>query len=47
VWQGAIKSAGEAKDRIKAYEAIGGDELILFMTAPSVEQVDRLAQAVL
>lgn len=47
VWQGAIKSAGEAKDRIKAYEAIGGDELILFMTAPSVQQVDRLAHAVL
>jgi alkanesulfonate monooxygenase SsuD/methylene tetrahydromethanopterin reductase-like flavin-dependent oxidoreductase (luciferase family) len=47
VWQGAIKTAGEAKERIKAYEAIGGDELILFMTAPGVEQADRLAEAVL
>ncbi|HEX9098758.1 MAG TPA: LLM class flavin-dependent oxidoreductase [Candidatus Dormibacteraeota bacterium] len=47
VWQGAIKTAGEAKERIKAYEAIGCDELVLFITAPAVEQVERLAEAVL
>jgi len=47
VWQGTIKSAAEAKDRIKAYAAVGCDELILFMTAPAVEQAERLAEAVL
>lgn len=45
VWQGAIKSAAEAKDRIKTYEQVGTDELIFFMTAPHLEQVDRLAAA--
>jgi alkanesulfonate monooxygenase SsuD/methylene tetrahydromethanopterin reductase-like flavin-dependent oxidoreductase (luciferase family) len=47
VWQSAIKTAGEAKERIKAYEAIGCDELVLFITAPAVEQAERLAEAVL
>ena len=47
VWQGTIKTADEAKPRVKAYEAIGCDELILFMTAPAVEQAERLAEAVL
>jgi alkanesulfonate monooxygenase SsuD/methylene tetrahydromethanopterin reductase-like flavin-dependent oxidoreductase (luciferase family) len=47
VWQGTIKSAGEAKARIEAYEAIGCDELVLFVTAPAVEQAERLAKAVL
>jgi alkanesulfonate monooxygenase SsuD/methylene tetrahydromethanopterin reductase-like flavin-dependent oxidoreductase (luciferase family) len=47
VWQGTIKSAGEAKERVKAYEAIGCDELVLFITAPAVEQAERLAKAVL
>jgi hypothetical protein len=47
VWQGTVKTADEAKARVKAYEAIGCDELILFMTAPAVEQAERLAEAVL
>jgi alkanesulfonate monooxygenase SsuD/methylene tetrahydromethanopterin reductase-like flavin-dependent oxidoreductase (luciferase family) len=47
VWKGAIKTAPEAKERVKAYEAIDCDELLLFMTAPSVVQADRLAAAVL
>jgi alkanesulfonate monooxygenase SsuD/methylene tetrahydromethanopterin reductase-like flavin-dependent oxidoreductase (luciferase family) len=47
VWQGTIKTAGEAKERVKAYETIGCDELVLFMTAPAVEQAERLAEAVL
>ena len=45
VWQGTIKSAEDVKDRIKAYEAVGADELIFFMAAPHLEQVDRLAGA--
>ena len=47
VWQGTIKSAAEAKERVDAYQKVGADELILFMTAPSVDQVERLAAAVL
>ena len=47
VWKGTIKSAEEAKARIKAYEAVGCDELLLFMTAPATAQADRLAQALL
>jgi alkanesulfonate monooxygenase SsuD/methylene tetrahydromethanopterin reductase-like flavin-dependent oxidoreductase (luciferase family) len=44
-WQGTVKSSSEAKDRIKAFEQVGTDELILFMAAPHLEQVDRLAAA--
>ena len=47
VWQGTIKTADEARSRVKAYEGIGCDELILFMSAPAVEQAERLAEAVL
>ena len=47
VWGGTIKSAAEAKERVKAFEEVGADELILFMSAPRLEQVDRLAEAVL
>ena len=47
VWPGTIKTAREAKDQLKAYEAIGCDELVLFITAPAVEQAERLAEAVL
>lgn len=47
VWQSAVKTAAEAKERVKAYEAVGCDELILFMSAPAVEQAERLAKAVL
>jgi alkanesulfonate monooxygenase SsuD/methylene tetrahydromethanopterin reductase-like flavin-dependent oxidoreductase (luciferase family) len=47
VWRGTFKSAAEAKERVKAYEEIGAEELILFMTAPHLDQADRLAEAVL
>jgi len=47
VWQGTIKTATEVKERVKAYEAIGCDELVLFITAAAVEQAERLAEAVL
>lgn len=47
VWQGTIKTAAEAKEQAKAYEAVGCDELILFMSAPHLEQAERLAEAVL
>jgi alkanesulfonate monooxygenase SsuD/methylene tetrahydromethanopterin reductase-like flavin-dependent oxidoreductase (luciferase family) len=46
-WQGAVKSAAEAKERVKAFEAAGCDELLLFMTTPSIVQAERLAEAVL
>jgi alkanesulfonate monooxygenase SsuD/methylene tetrahydromethanopterin reductase-like flavin-dependent oxidoreductase (luciferase family) len=47
VWKSAVKAAGETKDRIKAFEAVGCDEVLMFMTAPALTQVDRLAEAVL
>jgi alkanesulfonate monooxygenase SsuD/methylene tetrahydromethanopterin reductase-like flavin-dependent oxidoreductase (luciferase family) len=47
VWKGTIKTAEEARERVKAYEAVGCDELLLFMTAPAVVQAERLAEAVL
>lgn len=47
VWQGAVKTADDARERVRAYEAVGCDELVLFMTAPAVEQAERLAEAVL
>jgi hypothetical protein len=34
------------KDRIKAYEDIGMDELLLWPTVPELDQVDRLAEIV-
>ncbi len=47
VWQSAVKTASETKGRIKAFEAVGCDEVLVFMTAPALKQVDRLADAVL
>jgi len=47
VWAGAVKSADEARHRVQAFEQVGADELILFMAAPAIEQVERLASAVL
>ncbi|MGH7760752.1 MAG: LLM class flavin-dependent oxidoreductase [Candidatus Dormibacteraceae bacterium] len=46
VWKATVKTADEARERVKAYEAIGCDELLLFMTAPATAQADRLAEAV-
>ncbi len=42
-----MKTADEARELVKAYETVGCDELMLFMTAPAVAQADRLAEAVL
>ncbi len=47
VWRGTVKSAAEANDRVKAFEAVGCDEYLLFMAAPGMAQVERLAEAVL
>jgi alkanesulfonate monooxygenase SsuD/methylene tetrahydromethanopterin reductase-like flavin-dependent oxidoreductase (luciferase family) len=47
VWKDAVKTADEAKERLQAYETIGCDELVLFMTAPAAAQAERLAEAVL
>lgn len=46
IWARAVKTAADAKARIKMFEDAGCDEYILFMTAPSVEQAERLADAV-
>ena len=47
VWKGTVKSVEEARERVKAYEEGGCDELLLFMTAPATAQAERLAEAVL
>ncbi|MGH7762947.1 MAG: LLM class flavin-dependent oxidoreductase [Candidatus Dormibacteraceae bacterium] len=47
VWQGAVKTPAETKERIKAFESAGCDEVLMFMTAPLLTQVDRLAEAAL
>ena len=47
VWGGALKTADEAKQRVQAFKDVGCDEFIPFMAAPSVEQAERLAEAVL
>jgi alkanesulfonate monooxygenase SsuD/methylene tetrahydromethanopterin reductase-like flavin-dependent oxidoreductase (luciferase family) len=45
VWAGAAKNAAQVRERIQAYEAVGCDELVFFMTAPGVAQTERLAEA--
>ena len=47
IWARAIKTAAEAKQRVQAFREVGCDEYIPFMAAPSVEQAERLAEAVL
>lgn len=47
IWAAAIKTPAQAKERVQLFEAVGCDELIVFMTSPSLEQADRLAGAVL
>jgi alkanesulfonate monooxygenase SsuD/methylene tetrahydromethanopterin reductase-like flavin-dependent oxidoreductase (luciferase family) len=46
IWARAVRTAADAKARVKMFEDVGCDEYILFMTAPSVEQAERLAEAV-
>ena len=47
VWYGALKDAAAARERVAAFEAAGCDEVLLFAAAPRVDQVERLAEAVL
>jgi alkanesulfonate monooxygenase SsuD/methylene tetrahydromethanopterin reductase-like flavin-dependent oxidoreductase (luciferase family) len=44
---GAAKGEEEVKERVRAFEAVGCDELIMFPTSSDPGQVDRLAAAVL
>lgn len=46
VWQNAIKTPEQAKERVEAFEAVGCDEYVIFMTAPAVSQAERLAAAI-
>jgi len=46
VWARAVKSRDDARARVKMFEEVGCDEYIFFMSAPSVEQAERLAEAV-
>jgi len=47
VWANAVTTEAEAAKRVKAYAEAGCDELVMFMTAPSLKQAERLAGAVL
>jgi alkanesulfonate monooxygenase SsuD/methylene tetrahydromethanopterin reductase-like flavin-dependent oxidoreductase (luciferase family) len=45
-WAATIKTAEDANELVKAFAAVGCDELILFMAGPRLDQVDRLAEAI-
>ena len=47
VFGAAVKTPADAKARVQAFEAVGCDEFMFFMSAPAVEQAERLAEAVL
>ena len=47
VWYGALKDPAAARERLAAFEAVGCDEVVLFAAAPRLDQVERLAEAVL
>ena len=47
VWARAVKTAADAKARVRMFEEVGCDEYMFFMIAPSVEQAVRLAEAIL
>jgi hypothetical protein len=42
-----VKTAEETKERVKAFDEVGCDELVMFMSGPTLVQADRLAEAVL
>jgi alkanesulfonate monooxygenase SsuD/methylene tetrahydromethanopterin reductase-like flavin-dependent oxidoreductase (luciferase family) len=44
---GTAKGEDEVKERVRAFEEVGCDELIMFPASSDPEQVDRLAAAVL
>src|SRR5438094_387588 len=43
---GNLTSAGAIVDFIRGYEDAGCDELMLFPTAPALDQIDRLAEVI-
>jgi alkanesulfonate monooxygenase SsuD/methylene tetrahydromethanopterin reductase-like flavin-dependent oxidoreductase (luciferase family) len=45
--EGTAKGEDSVKERVRAFEAVGCDELIMFPASSNPEQVDRLAAAVL
>jgi alkanesulfonate monooxygenase SsuD/methylene tetrahydromethanopterin reductase-like flavin-dependent oxidoreductase (luciferase family) len=45
--EGAVRSPQTAKDTARAFADVGVTELMFFPTVPSVDEVDRLADAVL
>jgi alkanesulfonate monooxygenase SsuD/methylene tetrahydromethanopterin reductase-like flavin-dependent oxidoreductase (luciferase family) len=47
IWARAVKTPADAKARVQMFQDVGCDEYIFFMTAPSVEQAERLAEAIL
>jgi alkanesulfonate monooxygenase SsuD/methylene tetrahydromethanopterin reductase-like flavin-dependent oxidoreductase (luciferase family) len=47
VVEGTAKSEDAVKERVRAFEEAGCDELIMFPASPHADQVDRLAAAVL
>jgi alkanesulfonate monooxygenase SsuD/methylene tetrahydromethanopterin reductase-like flavin-dependent oxidoreductase (luciferase family) len=47
VWYGTLKDAVAARERLATFEAAGCDEVLLFAAAPRLDQVERLAEAVL
>jgi alkanesulfonate monooxygenase SsuD/methylene tetrahydromethanopterin reductase-like flavin-dependent oxidoreductase (luciferase family) len=47
VVEGTAKGADAVKERVRAFEAAGCDELIMFPASSNPEQVDKLAVAVL
>ncbi len=47
IWAAAIKTPDQARERVRMLEATGCDELIMIAIATGVEQVERLAEAVL
>lgn len=46
VWARTAKTEADARARLQLFEEAGCDEYMFFMTAPSVEQAERLAEAV-
>jgi alkanesulfonate monooxygenase SsuD/methylene tetrahydromethanopterin reductase-like flavin-dependent oxidoreductase (luciferase family) len=44
---GTAKGEEEVKERVRAFEQVGCDELIMFPASPDPDQVDKLAAAVL
>jgi alkanesulfonate monooxygenase SsuD/methylene tetrahydromethanopterin reductase-like flavin-dependent oxidoreductase (luciferase family) len=47
VWAGALKDPAAIGERVRAFEAAGCDELLLFAAAPRIDQVEQLARLVL